>query len=775
MKSRAEIVDENFLKWVKDGNLPPRRQDLGTLTAARCGLTAAGLVDLFESQVMSRHLDIIARVLKTNNESFYTIGSSGHEGNAAFGKAFRHDDMAFLHYRSGAFFIQRSKQLPGSTPIYDICLSLVASADDPISAGRHKVFGSVPLFVPPQTSTIASHLPKAVGTALAIGRAADLQLQAPLRRDAVILCSFGDASHNHATALSAFNTASWCAYQKVPVPIAFICEDNGLGISVPTPRDWISVIGASKPGIKYWRCDGRDLLDTYQTAKEAEAYIRLTRMPAFIHMQTVRLLGHAGSDVETLYATLQQIETAERDDPLLHSARLILDHGFLNADEIIDLYETVRQRVTRAAREAIPTPKLLTVPEVMESLTAPKNPVSVPPLPEASTREALFGNDFRYLDKPQHMAKLINWGLQDILSRYPNTLVFGEDVAQKGGVYHVTAGLWQKFGSRRVFNSPLDETSILGTAIGMAHNGFLPIPEIQFLAYVHNAEDQLRGEASTLSYFSKGQYANPMIVRIAGLAYQKGFGGHFHNDNSLAVFRDLPGVIIACPSRGRDAVLMMRRAVRAAHEDGRIVIFIEPIALYMTKDLLEVGDSGWCSIYPEPEEEIEIGAFGVYGSSDKLTIITYGNGTFLSHQAAADLQRVHGVTPKIIDLRWLAPLNEEALAREIDGCEAVLIVDECRKTGSQSEALVTLLVERLQARPRIKRLTAQDCFIPLGKAATVLLPSRESIFEAAHELLTGRLPAKSKDNPLPKVDKNKAKKSKSKNKSKNKISGARRA
>ena len=133
------------------------------------------------------------------------------------------------------------------------------------------------------------------------------------------------------------------------------------------------------------------------------------------------------------------------------------------------------------------------------------------------------------------MAKLINYALLDIMLQYDNALIFGEDVAKKGGVYHITAGLYDKFSIRRVFNSPLDETSIIGFASGLAHNGFLPIPEIQFLAYFHNAEDQLRGEAATLSFFSQNQYTNPMVIRIAGLAYQKGFGGHFHNDNSLSI------------------------------------------------------------------------------------------------------------------------------------------------------------------------------------------------------------------------------------------------
>ena len=167
--------------------------------------------------------------------------------------------------------------------------------------------------------------------------------------------------------------------------------------------------------------------------------------------------------------------------------------------------------------------------------------------------------------------------------QYPNTVIFGEDVGKKGGVYHVTAGLQKNFGSRRVFDSPLDETSILGFSSGFGHNGFVPIPEIQFLAYFHNAEDQIRGEAATLSFFSKGQFTNPMVIRIPGLAYQKGFGGHFHNDNSLAIFRDIPGLILACPSNGSDAVKMLRTATKEAHDKGRIVVFIEPIALYMVR------------------------------------------------------------------------------------------------------------------------------------------------------------------------------------------------
>ncbi len=269
----------------------------------------------------------------------------------------------------------------------------------------------------------------------------------------------------------------------------------------------------------------------------------------------------------------------------------------------------------------------------------------------------------------------------------------------------------------------------------MAHNGFLPIAEIQFLAYFHNAEDQLRGEAATLPFFSQGQFANPMILRIPGLAYQKGFGGHFHNDNSLAIFRDIPGIIIACPSNGADAVSMFRTAAREAHENGRVTVFVEPIALYMTKDLSEKGDRDWSFAYADPDQKIEPGQFAVHGTGRNLTIVTYGNGAYLSRQAAAELEKKHRKKCRIIDLRWLAPLDEEGLVKAVGKCPSILIVEECRRTGSLGEALVGMFAQRCSHRPTIRLHAAEDSFIPLGVAATATLPTKETVFTAALEML----------------------------------------
>ena len=723
-------VHTKFLARISAGELG----DYGSrLTPSDAGLTGEQLVEIFHSQVLSRQVDRMACKLRAVNEGFYTVGSSGHECNAAFAEAFRLTDMAFLHYRDAAFQVHRSKQVAGQTPGWDLLLSLAASSEDPIASGRHKVLGSKPLNIPPQTSTIASHVPKAVGAALSICLAerigfADTNL--PL--DSVVICSFGDASVNHSTAQGAINSAGWHAYQGIGVPIAFICEDNGIGISVRSPEGWIRAQFADRSVLRYIPVNGLDVLATYKAAIEAEAWVRSERKPVFLHMQCVRLQGHAGTDVQTSYRTREEIAAIENRDPLLHTAATLIDNGILTATDVLETYNGVEESLARMAEEAVRRPKLVTPRQVMASLV-PRSRDRWPRVEvTAEARAAAFGEDRILMGKPQHMARLLNWGLTDLMLKHGNIVIAGEDVGRKGGVYGVTLKLQQRFGADRVIDTLLDEQSILGLGIGLAHNNLLPVPEIQFLAYLHNAEDQLRGEAATLSFFSNRQYTNPMIVRIAGLGYQRGFGGHFHNDNSIAVLRDIPGIVIACPSNGRDAVAMMRECVRLALREQRVVVFVEPIALYMTRDLHEPGDKGWTSVYEAPGEgsAVALGEVHTEGRGTDLAIVTYGNGYYLSRQAQKRLREDHGVEVRVIDMRWLAPLPEEAILTAVADCPRVLIVDECRRTGSQSESLMAMFAER---RPDIRaaRVTADDSFIPIGMASTLTLPSRESIVARA--------------------------------------------
>ncbi|TDS88403.1 dehydrogenase E1 component subunit alpha/beta [Pelagimonas phthalicica] len=726
---RAVIVEENFREKVTTGNLPKGKPPAGPLSKEQA-------VGLFRAQCLSRALDLTSRVMQKEGKGFYTIGSSGHEGMAAVAEALRPTDPAFLHYRDAGFQIARGAQVPGQNMAWDMLLSFACSSEDPTSGGRHKVLGSKALNIPPQTSTIASHLPKAVGAAYAIGAA---RRHAPEHReypeDAIVMCSFGDASANHSTAQGAFNTAGWTSYQSVPLPLLFVCEDNGIGISTKTPKGWIADGFRARPGIKYFHADGLDMFDTYRVAQEAADYVRNRRKPAFLHLRTVRLYGHAGADVATSYLSRAEVEQDEANDPLLHSARLLQEAGALSGDEALSIYEETRARVNRVAAEAATRPHLKTARDVMASIIPPKRDCAPTNGPSDEDRAKAFGADLKAHDTPQPMSRILNWALTDLMLDHGEIVMMGEDVGRKGGVYGVTQKLINRFGSDRMIDTLLDEQSILGLAIGMAQNGFIPMPEIQFLAYLHNAEDQLRGEAATLPFFSRGQFTNPMVVRIAGLGYQKGFGGHFHNDNSVAVLRDIPGLILACPSNGADGARMLRECVRLAREEQRLVVFLEPIALYPMRDLHAAGDGGWMTTYPARDERIGFGEVGVAGEGDDLAIVSFANGYYLSLQAQARLE-AEGVKARVIDTRWLSPLPEEGLVDAVAGAKRILVVDETRRTGGVSEALMTLFTERCNV--PVSRLAAEDSFIATGPAYGATMPSADSIYEAAKSAVEGK-------------------------------------
>jgi 2-oxoisovalerate dehydrogenase E1 component len=288
-----------------------------------------------------------------------------------------------------------------------------------------------------------------------------------------------------------------------------------------------------------------------------------------------------------------------------------------------------------------------------------------------------------------------------------------------------------------VFDTLLDEQTILGTALGTALAGFLPIPEIQYLAYLHNAEDQLRGEAASLQFFSAGRYRNPMVVRIASYAYQKGFGGHFHNDNSVAVLRDIPGLVVASPARPDDAVAMLRTCVAAARTAGAVCAFLEPIALYMTRDLHDPGDALWTAAYDPAAPPVPIGAARTYGDGADLLIATFGNGLWMSLRVARRLERDHGMRCRVLDLRWLSPLPAADLVREAEAVGRVLVVDETRRSGGVAEGVIAQLVDAGFTGP-IARVAAHDTFIPLGAAANHVLVSEADIERAALAMRAAR-------------------------------------
>jgi 2-oxoisovalerate dehydrogenase E1 component len=708
-----EAIDGYFVDTVSV--LPARERCDPSLPLPGSTLTGVRALELFDSQLGSRHLDLAARRLGAAGIGYYTIGSSGHEGNAALAGALRASDPALLHYRSGAFYVERARQVPGSTPLLDVMLGVTAATAEPIAGGRHKVFGSKTLSIIPQTSTIASHLPRAVGLAFGVERAARLGVACPWPADSVVLASFGDASVNHSTALGAFNSARYCAYQKIPLPVLFVCEDNGIGISVRTPAGWVRNVYSGQSGIRFFSADGSDLVDVAHVAGEAADWVRANRAPAFLHLSMVRLMGHAGSDVELAYREPAEIEADQRRDPVLRTAIMLVEQGLLTPAEVLLRYEDKRAEVAAAAERASAAPQLTSAAQVM----APLADLDPAPVVLSASSDRLT------------LAQGVNRALADLLAEHQEVLVFGEDVARKGGVYGVTRGLLKKFGAARVFDTLLDEQSILGTALGTGLCGFLPVAEIQYLAYLHNAADQIRGEAATLRFFSANQYRNPMIVRIAAYGYQKGFGGHFHNDNAVGALRDIPGLVIASPSRADDAAAMLRTCAAASRVDGRVCVFLEPIALYHTRDLYTEGDGEWLA--PAGGDPVPLGRGRVYGTGTDLTLVSFGNGVPMCLRVARRLAD-RAIDCRVLDLRWLAPFPVADLLREADITGRVLVVDETRRTGGVSEAVLAALTDGGFTGQQVRRIASEDSFIPLGRAAQHVLVSEPAILRAALDL-----------------------------------------
>jgi 2-oxoisovalerate dehydrogenase E1 component len=748
------------------------------------GPTAEQALAAFEDMVTSRTLDVVARELKAQGTGYYTISSAGHEDDVALGALTRPSDPAFLHYRSGAFVLARARRAtaearasgPASPDVVtDILHSLMASREDPVSRGRHKVWGSRERWIVPQTSTIASQLPKAVGAAMAIGRRGALGVAPPASADvpddAIAMVSFGDASLNHASALTAINAARWGHRRGAPVPLLFVCEDNGIGISVETPRGWVAGTVSHLPQLTYVPADG-ELHEVWAATRHAVELARRKRTPVFLHLRTTRLWGHAGSDVEAAYRTRDAIDAAELLDPVARTARQLVASGAVDRDTLTATVARVRAEVRARAAGIAGAAHLDTVEQITATL-APHRPERI--VAELAAGHLDVGARARIHPRglPEHatapgertLASVIRAALHDELLRRPEALVFGEDVGRKGGVYGVTSGLQNAFGHQRVFDSLLDETSILGLAQGMGLLGLLPIAEIQYLAYLHNALDQLRGEACSTSFFSDGEFTNPMVVRIAGLAYQKGFGGHFHNDNSIGALLDIPGLALAVPSRPDDAGAMLRGAIGMAATDGRVVAFLEPIALYHERDLYEPGDEGWLAATPAssgttrpgPDAVLLPGEVGVHHPEARdLLIVTYGNGLRMSLRAARQLSD-EGVGVRVLDLRWLAPLPHDAVLAHAAECRSVLVVDECRATGGGiADAVVASLAESAygSAGARgvggvggglggvtggvgvpIGSVRSADSYVPLGPAADAVLLSEGDVVAAARKMV----------------------------------------
>ncbi|WBC06943.1 transketolase C-terminal domain-containing protein [Micromonospora sp. WMMA1947] len=618
----------------------------------------------------------------------------------------------------------------------DVLRGIVASAEEPAAGGRAKVFGRADLAVVPTAATAGAHLPRAVGLGLALerlrrgARSADGDAEAAAwPADAVVLCSFDDGAVDHAAVTAALNTTGWYDHTGLRLPVLFVCEDSGRAA-----EGWVAATLRSRPGIRYFAADGTDVVAGYRVAAEAAAWVRRHRRPAVLHLGAVRLMGPGDGDAAR--------------DPLLATARLLVTSGYASGEELLARYDERGWQLRRVAEEVLDEPKLGSPVEIVREL-APRRPVRVSRAvaeaaaraagPGAGARAEAFGGKPPELTGPLTLAQSITAALADGMLDHPGTVVFGHEVAARGGAHGVTDGLRDRFGAARVFDTLPDETSILGLGLGAGLAGLLPVPEIRHLTSLHGAEDQLRGEAATMRFLSQGAFRNPMVVRVAGLAIPDGLGGYDRNDNSLGALRDVPGLVVAVPARPDDAAPMLRTCLAAARVDGSVCVLVEPVALYHVRDLYTEGDEEWTAEYAEPgawaDRHVPIGRARVYGigSAEDLTIITFGNGVRMSLRAAATLAE-EGVGSRVVDLRWLAPLPVADIIREASATGRVLVVDETRRSGGVGEGVLSALVDTGYV-GAARRVAGLDSFVPLGPAARQVLVSAEAITQGARTLL----------------------------------------
>ncbi len=655
-------------------------------------------------------LTFTTRILEDRASKFIRLGKgwsylarcAGHEGiQVALGQVFRaNKDFLFPYYRDMATNVSA-----GLTP-YEIVLNGLSKKDDVCAGGRHMSnhFGKPSIGIQNVSSCTGNHSLHAAGVARAIKYYGS---------DGMALCSQGESSASEGYTFEALNGAT-----REKLPVIFVFQANGYGISVPTSEQTANeIVGENFRGLKNLKliiCDGTDIFDSTRGMREAVEYIKSGKGPALVHANCVRMGAHSNSDSQDLYRSKEEVAAAERMDPLARLRAAALEHKFATEAELVAIETEAQALVDDAAvrgdAAADPDPA-----SVME--------FNIPPawVPGPEHAGAVAS------DKPEKLREAINRTLIEEFRHNQDAFCWGQDVASKdkGGVFNATKGMLAEFGNKRVFNGPIAEDFIVGTANGMCR--FDPkihvvLEAAQFADYVWPAMEQIV-ETSHEYWRTMGQYSPNIVCRLASGGYIG--GGPYHSQNDEAILTTLPGVRVVVPAFADDAAGLLRTAIRSKG----MTFFLEPKFLYNRPEAAGPNMGS--------EFAIPFGKARVRREGTDLSVITYGNTVHFALEAAKKLE-AEGISVEVVDLRTLRPLDEETILESVRKTNKVLVLHEDRLFGGMGAEVAAIITEKafdaLDA--PVKRLASKDTAgVPFNKIlenGTLVQP--EQVYAALKEL-----------------------------------------
>ncbi len=697
------------------------------------GLQPSDLIRMYRLMYLSRRLDDREIQLKRQHKIYFQISGAGHEAVlVAAGQVLRAaHDWFFAYYRDQALCLSL-----GLTA-REMLLQAVGAKDDPSSGGNQMPshWGKPELNIVTRSSTAGMQWLQAVGAAEAAiyferhPEALDQAQHAPLGEsvrhssDEIVYVSGGDGMTSQGEFFEALNAA--CLKR---LPVLFLVEDNGYAISVPveaqTAGGSISRLVRDYPDLLVEECDGTDPLASYDVLRRATEYCRARKGPALVHAHVTRPYSHSLSDDEKLYKTPEEREAEAHRDPIPRFGLFLVREGILDEHELERLEAEVDREVLEATDLALAA-ELPSEKSILQCIYSP----------DVDPTSSQFESEPKFTGEPKTMLEMIPATLADEMERDARILVFGEDVADssreanlkelkgKGGVFKATAGLQRRFGSDRVFNTPLAEAAIAGRAIGMAIRGLKPVAEMQFFDYIWPAMMQIRDELVITRWRSAGHFKAPAVIRAAIGGYLTG-GGPYHSQSGEVIFTHLPGLRVVMPSTALELCGLLRTAIRC--DDP--VLFLEHKHLYRQPYNR--------SPYPGPEFTIPFGKARIVRQGTDLSIVTYGAMVHRAEVAAAELQR-EGISLEILDLRSLSPYDWEAIVGTVTKTNRVIVAYEDMRSWGYGAEITARIADELfhDLDAPVRRVAALDSFCAYQpQLEEKILPQSRDIVTAVREL-----------------------------------------